>query len=97
MLIWGTPVSAFQFFGYSIALSGLMYYKLGADQLKQYAQHAGRSWTEFGIERPILRKALIFGLVLLTVFLLVGGLAPTYAPEQTQSLKDLLGGSGLGS
>lgn len=96
MLIWGTPVSKTQFFGYSIALGGLLYYKLGADQFKQYATHAGRSWAEFGVQRPAMRKAVVFGLVLVTIFLLLGGLAPTYAPNQTKNLKDILS-NGLGS
>lgn len=33
--IWGTHVSGLQFFGYSIALGGLMYYKLGANGIKE--------------------------------------------------------------
>jgi hypothetical protein len=93
MMIWGTPVSKTQFFGYAIALGGLLYYKLGSDQLKQYVSQAGRSWSEFGVQRPAVRKALVFGLALVTVFILLGGLAPTYAPEQTRNLKDMLSGS----
>ncbi|KIX03020.1 uncharacterized protein Z518_06570 [Rhinocladiella mackenziei CBS 650.93] len=96
MLIWGTPVSKTQFFGYTIALGGLLYYRLGSEQLKQYMSQAGRSWSEFGVQRPAMRKALVFGLVLVTIFLLLGGLAPTYAPAQTKNLKDLFS-TGLGS
>lgn len=96
MLIWGTPVSKTQFFGYAIALGGLLYYKLGAEQLKGHVSHIARSWSEFGVQRPAVRKAVVFGLVLLTVFLLLGGLAPTYAPAQTKNLKDILN-TGLGS
>jgi len=96
MLIWGTPVSKTQFFGYAIALGGLLYYKLGADQMKGYISQAGRSWSEFGAQRPAVRKAVVFGLVLLTLFLVLGGLAPTYAPSQTQNLKDILN-TGLGA
>lgn len=91
MLIWGTPVSATQFFGYSIALGGMMYYKLGAEQIKQYVGQAGRSWQEFGQNRPATRKTLIFGLVLFLMFVLLGGLAPTYAPQQTGMLRDYMG------
>ena len=97
MLIWGTPVSALQFFGYSIALSGMLYYKLGAEQLKGYASQAGRSWSEFGVERPALRKVVVFLAFLLTVFILLGGLAPTFAPETTKTLKDIVNGGRLGS
>jgi hypothetical protein len=31
-----------------------------------------------------MRKAVIFAMVLITIFLLLGGLAPTYAPETTK-------------
>ncbi|KIV94977.1 hypothetical protein PV10_02687 [Exophiala mesophila] len=96
IMIWGSPVTKTQYFGYTIALGGLLYYKLGADQLKQYVGQAGRSWSEFGVQRPALRKAVVFGLVLITLFTLLGGLAPTYAPNQTQNLKDILN-TGLGS
>ena len=95
MLIWGTQVSLTQFFGYTIALGGLLYYKLGPDQIKQHISQAGRSWGEFGASRPVVRKLLVFGLVVITILILLGGLGPTYAPEQTQSLKDYLGGVGL--
>ena len=94
MLIWGTPVSALQFFGYGIALSGLVYYRLGIEQLKQMAGNAGRSWQEFGITRPVTRKIVVFVAVITTLFILLGGFAPTYAPEQTKSLKDYLSGRG---
>lgn len=97
MMIWGTPVSGLQFFGYSIALGGLLYYKLGSDQLKQYASSAGRSWNEFGANKPATRKLVIFGAVVLAVFLLLGGLAPTYAPGKVKAsseyLRSLLGGA----
>ena len=96
MLIWGTPVTPLQFFGYSIALGGMLYYRLGADQLKGYLQQAGRRWSEFGVQKPALRKGIVFASVILTIFLLLGGLAPTYAPEQTKSLKDMFS-TGLGS
>jgi len=96
-MIWGTPVSPLQFFGYSIALSGLMYYKLGAEQIKGYFGQAGRTWAEFGVQRPAMRKAIVFGLVIVTLFILLGGLAPTYAPAQTDKLKDYLKVGNLGA
>lgn len=34
ILIWGTNVAPLQFFGYSVALGGLVYYKLGAQGIK---------------------------------------------------------------
>jgi len=81
MMIFLSPVSGLQFFGYSIALGGLVYYKLGADMLKGYFEQAGRAWADYGVRHPALRKLIVFGVVILILFLLLGGLAPTYAPE----------------
>ena len=81
MIIWGTQVTGLQFFGYSIALAGMVYYKLGYDALKGYANEAGRQWGEFGNSRPALRKLIVIAAGVLFVFVLFGGLAPTYAPE----------------
>jgi hypothetical protein len=97
MMIWGTPVSGLQFFGYSIALGGLLYYKLGTDQLKQYVSFTSRSWNEFGTNKPVTRKLVIAGGVVLAMFLLLGGLAPTYAPDKVKAgsewIRSLLGGA----
>lgn len=81
MIIWGTVVTPLQFIGYGIALSGLVYYKLGAEALKGYFAEGGRKWAEFGAHRPIIRKLVVLVVVVLSIFILLGGLAPTYAPE----------------
>lgn len=80
MIIWGTQVTGLQFFGYSIALGGMVYYKLGYEAIKGYAGEAGRQWADFGNRRPILRRISIMLFTVMTVFVLLGGLAPTYAP-----------------
>lgn len=85
MIIWGTQVTGLQFFGYSIALCGMVYYKLGYETLKVYAGEAGRHWAEFGNSRPVLRKISIMVFAVLVVFVLLGGLAPTYAPDMDPS------------
>jgi len=77
ILIWDTKVSGLQFFGYSIALCGMVYYKLGYEAIKGYAGEAGRQWAEFGNRQPVLRKISIFALVLLTLVVLFNGLAPS--------------------
>lgn len=94
-MIWGTPVTPLQFFGYSIALGGLIYYKLGGEMLKEYASKAGRSWGEYGNTNPAMRKAIVFGGGLLFIFLLIGGLAPSYAGDNVSiaRVKDMLGGT----
>jgi drug/metabolite transporter (DMT)-like permease len=81
MLIWGTKISGLQAFGYSIAICGMLYYKLGQKELKPFISEAGRRWAEFGATRPVARKLLVLVVFIITVFILLGGLAPTYAPE----------------
>lgn len=81
MIIWGTPVSGLQFFGYSIALCGMVYYKLGFDAIKGYAGEGQRQWAEFGARRPVMRKVIVIAGAVVFIFVLLGGLAPTYAPE----------------
>lgn len=90
MIIWGTQVSGLQFFGYSIALGGMVYYKLGYEAIKGYAGEAGRQWADFGNRRPILRRISIMLFAVMTLFVLLGGLAPTYAPgmDPTEYLND---------
>lgn len=68
-------------FGYTIALLGMLWFKFGKEKIKEYLAQGSRSWAEFGATRPALRKLLIFGLVIVTVFLLLGGLAPSYDPQ----------------
>ena len=87
--IWGTPISGLQAFGYSIALGGLVYYKLGAATIKAQFSDVGRHWAEFGSNRPALRKVTVFGGVLLILFLVLGGLAPTvgYDSKYLNSIK----------
>jgi len=97
MIIWGTPVSFLQVIGYGLALSGLIYYKLGTEQMKAYLGHSGRVWSEFGAQRPALRKAITILAVLCIVFVFLGGLGPTYAPGATKSLQGVLSGVKAGA
>lgn len=83
MLIFRDPVTGVQFFGYSIALAGLVYYKLGADKIKDYAAEATRMWADYGNRSPIVRKLLTIALAIVTVVFLLGGLGnifPEYDP-----------------
>ncbi|KAI5467002.1 triose-phosphate transporter family-domain-containing protein [Mariannaea sp. PMI_226] len=85
MMIWGTQVTALQFFGYSIALGGMVYYKLGYEQLRNHLMDANRQWAEFGARKPVLRKITIIVATAFLIFTLFGGLAPSYAPEYDPS------------
>lgn len=86
MAIWQTPVTPLQFFGYSIALIGLVYYKLGGDKIKEYTNQAGRSWAEYGANRPAQRKFVVVGAALLILFLFVGSLAPTGTVDRVKGV-----------
>lgn len=92
----GRPVTILQFFGYGLALAGLVYYKLGGDTIKQNINQLKLSWPKFGQKNPALRQATIFGAILLTLLVLVGGLGPNFTPKQRKYVKDILGGSRLG-
>jgi O-antigen ligase len=37
IIIWGTTVTLLQFLGYSVALGGLVWYKLGAEKVMEHA------------------------------------------------------------
>ncbi|KAG9234163.1 triose-phosphate transporter family-domain-containing protein [Amylocarpus encephaloides] len=76
ILIWGTRISGLQVFGYSIALCGMLYYKLGQKELKPFIAEGSRRWAELGATRPVLRKLIIIGSVLTLTILLLGGFAP---------------------
>jgi hypothetical protein len=81
ILIWGTVISGLQMFGYSIAIIGMLYYKLGDKELKPFIAEGSRRWAEFGANKPITRKLLIIGLFFTTLFILIGGLGSNYAPD----------------
>jgi hypothetical protein len=85
MIIWGTEVTPLQFFGYGIALGGMVYYKLGYDKLKAYTGEGLRKWAEFGARKPITRKLVIIILSVCLLLICFGSLAPTYAPEYDAS------------
>lgn len=90
IMIWGTPVSALQYFGYTIALSGLIYFKLGGDTIKQQISEANRQWAEYGAKRPIMRRVIIIAVILAIIFAVVGGIAPS-AGYDAEYLKSIIG------
>lgn len=75
MLIFRDPVSPLQMFGYSIALGGLVYYKLGAEKLKEHMGQAQLAWADFGARRPAMRKLTVAAIVMVTFFILLGGIS----------------------
>ena len=88
MLIFRDPVSGLQAFGYTIALCGLVYYKLGADKLKDYISHGQRSWADFGARRPIARRLVtIAGVFLFIVLVLAAVSASGVAGDKYNAVK----------
>lgn len=94
MMIWDTPVTALQFFGYSVSLIGLVYYKLGGEKIREYTGQAHRAWAEYGANRPAQRKFVVVGATVLVLILFVGSMSPGYAPER---VKGMLGGAATGN
>lgn len=87
IIIWGTPISGLQYFGYSIALCGLVYYKLGGGVLKTQLGEINRAWAEYGVRHPALRKLIVFGSVLILVILVLGGVAPRVGYDSLPSIR----------
>lgn len=65
--IFGDPVTPLQMFGYSIALGGLMWYKLGGDKLREMSTQTRLAVGQFRNERPMATRAVVgcavFGIV----------------------------------
>lgn len=60
MLLFGDPVTGQQFVGYTIALGGLVYYKLGSETLQALAQEATLKVNDIRQNHPArLRYAII--------------------------------------
>jgi drug/metabolite transporter (DMT)-like permease len=86
MMIWGTQVSPLQFFGYSIALGGMVYYKLGYEQIKGHIADANRQWADFGARKPVLRKVTVLVATAFLIFTFFGGFAPSYSEVDPATL-----------
>ncbi|CZT16311.1 related to glucose-6-phosphate/phosphate and phosphoenolpyruvate/phosphate antiporter [Ramularia collo-cygni] len=69
MVIFLDPVSPLQFFGYSIALGGLVWYKLGADGVKNGLRDAQVTFGNMRQENPTRANALIGGAIFLVLVL----------------------------
>lgn len=98
MVIFRDPVTPLQFFGYSIALGGLVYYKLGSDKLREYFGGFGKQWGDYSSRHPAMSKLLIFGLALFVILVMMGGLFPYVPAEYTdsavQKVQNTFGGFG---
>lgn len=66
MMIFRDPVTAQQFFGYSIALAGLVYYKLGADKIQTLAADTRLQIAQYRQNNPA--RAKLVGIVAVVAF-----------------------------
>ncbi|KAL8712615.1 MAG: hypothetical protein Q9220_003146 [cf. Caloplaca sp. 1 TL-2023] len=93
IFIWGKHVTALQAFGYSIALCGLVYFKLGGDNIKAKLSDASRAWAEYGVRHPALRKMIVFAGMLVLALMALIGLAPTVGYDSSKYLGSVVGQS----
>lgn len=84
IVIFQDPVSGTQAFGYGIALCGLIYFKLGAEKLKEYLGGSGRAWSEYGAKHPAMQKFIYF-LIAVLIFTFIAGGAFPYLPEDVKN------------
>ena len=77
MSIFGDPVTPTQYFGYSIALGGLMYYKLGGEKLKQIGTDTRLTVGSFQRENPVAAKVILVCVVLGILFMVFYGCWPS--------------------
>lgn len=74
MLIFRDPVTLQQFFGYSIALAGLVYYKLGAEKMQSLATDVRLHVGEYQRSNPAKTKVIaVGGVVVIVLLVLYGG------------------------
>ncbi|KAJ5812709.1 hypothetical protein N7447_009732 [Penicillium robsamsonii] len=83
MLIFRDPVTAQQFFGYSIALAGLVYYKLGAEKCQSLATDVRLQVGEYNRSNPARTKAILIGVpCALILLVLYSGSGPSVPAGQ---------------
>jgi hypothetical protein len=66
ILIWQTEVTLLQFIGYTIALAGLVWYKLGLEQVREHAAILKRAVSEgraVGVVVVAVATAISIGVV----------------------------------
>ena len=76
VIIWSTPITALQLFGYTIALGGLIYYKIGGEQVRvAYMKFAGDENSINRLRRSLWAKLVAGALVLFVVLSMANALS----------------------
>lgn len=86
MLIFHDPVTGTQYFGYAIALGGLVYYKLGGEKLQQAVVEARLSFGGIRQNHPLRARAAVVVVVLAALSLIVLALWPAVPEEYRKAL-----------
>lgn len=69
ILMYGTRVTLLQFVGYSVAIAGLVWYKLGAEKVSEHA----------ALLRESVRERKVWGLTVVGVAVVIAGGVVVYA------------------
>ncbi|KAF7718504.1 Uncharacterized protein PECM_001815 [Penicillium ucsense] len=77
MMIFRDPVTPQQFFGYSIALAGLVYYKLGAEKIQTLSTDIRLQVGEYRRANPAKAKGVAIGVVAVIILLVLYTGAPS--------------------
>lgn len=91
MLIFHDPVTGQQFFGYSLALVGLVYYKLGAEKMQSMATDARLSFADYRQKNPARTKLLSIAGLLFLIALSFWMWGPGSSGGYTQYVKSAAG------
>ncbi len=90
MVIFGDPVTGQHFVGYSIALSGLVYYKLGAEKIQSLSMDTKLWLREVRRTHPAGVKIAVGGGIILSVIFI--RLVEEYGLRQLEHAACLRGG-----
>ncbi|KAK2738398.1 hypothetical protein FQN57_007075 [Myotisia sp. PD_48] len=85
-IYWETPVTPLQLFGYTVALGGLVYYKLGVDKMKEYAGQGTRRWAEFSSSHPVKSRLTTLFIVAMLVLLVFSQLGQSIDPNAVKGM-----------
>lgn len=94
MILFHDPVTGQQFFGYSIALAGLVYYKLGAEKLHSLAKDTQLQISQYRQSNPVRVKLAGAAAIFVTVFLLMWLWGPASTSQYTEYVKARAGYGG---
>lgn len=97
MIIFRDPVTGQQFFGYSIALAGLVYYKLGSEKINNLAADTRLQIAQYRQKNPAQAKLLGVVVVVVIVGLILWGWPAATSSGYADYVKTQAGYAGKGT